>query len=81
MSKIDFAEEALNSKAANMYLKDYQIDVIRSEIDSFKNNPYGYVESVTMNKESENVLPPEFRTANPLKAALFEKLFQWKQYI
>lgn len=79
MSKVGFAEEVLNSKAANMYLEDYQIDVIRSEIDAFKNDPYGYVESVTMNREGENVLTLEFRSANPLKTALFEKLFHWKQ--
>ncbi len=79
MSKIGFAEEVMNSKAAKMYLEEYQIEVIRSEIDAFKNNPYGYIESVTMNNESADDLPPEFRSANPLKSALFEKLFQWKQ--
>jgi len=78
-SKIDFAEELLNSKAANMYLKDYQIDVIRKEIGTFRTDPYSYVESVTIGSGSAGVIPPEFQTNNPLKAALFEKIFSWKQ--
>jgi hypothetical protein len=78
-SKIDLAEELLNSKAAEMYLKGYQIDVIRKEIDKFKTNPYNYVESLTIGAENAVSLPPEFETNNPLKAALFEKVFSWKQ--
>ena len=78
-SKIELAEEALNSKIAEMYLKDYQIEVIRKEIDTFKTNPYNYVESLTIGAENVAVVPAEFETNNPLKAALFEKIFSWKQ--
>ncbi|WP_308365352.1 MULTISPECIES: hypothetical protein [unclassified Microbulbifer] len=78
-SKVDLAEEVLNSRAANMYLKDYQIDVIREEIDTFKTNPYKYVESLTIDAENVVIIPPEFETNNPLEAALFEKIFSWKQ--
>lgn len=80
-SKLDFAEEALNSKAAKRYLEEYQIEVIRSEIDLFKTNPYGYVEAVTMNDTNISTTPKEFHTDNPLKKALFQKLFQWKKGI
>ena len=78
-SKIDLAEEVLNSKAARKYLKDYQINVIHKEIDTFKTNPHSYVESLTMAKGNAQVLPPALKTNNPFKAALFKKIFSWKQ--
>ncbi len=78
-SKIGLAEEVLNSKAADMYLKDYQIDVIRKEIELFKSNPYKYVESLTIDTKNAITIPLEFETDNPLKAALFKKVFSWKQ--
>jgi len=78
-SKIDFAEELLNSKASVMYLKKYQIEVIRKEIDIFRADPHIYVESVVVGNKNTGAVPLEFHTNNPLKAALFEKIFSWKQ--
>ncbi len=78
-SKIDFAEELLNSKAADKYLKDYQIEAIRNEMEAFRADPYAYVEFIIIDKEKASVIPQELETNNPLKMALYKKIYSWKQ--
>jgi len=76
---VSLAEEVLNSKAAKNYLEEYQIEVIEKEISEFKRDPHLYVGSITQQDANVSALPSEFKTNNPLKAALFEKVFSWKQ--
>ncbi len=78
-SKLTFAEEVLNSKAASNYLKDYQIETIREEINSYKSDPSSYVESVVQDESKSEVIPPLLASKNPLKNLLLEKIFSWKK--
>lgn len=79
LPKVGFAEELLNSKAAKNYLENYQLDVIKQEIAEFKKDPHFYVSSIIQRDADVSELPSEFKTNNPLKAALFDKVFSWKQ--
>ncbi|MGH1429390.1 MAG: hypothetical protein ACRBEE_15750 [Arenicella sp.] len=80
-SKIAFTEELLHSKAAEKYLKNYQIETIREEMESFKTNPKGYVESLTLSETKTVIAPPELNSRNPLKNALLTKIYSWKSDI
>jgi len=76
-SKIDLAEEAVNSKKAQSLLADHQIEVIRAEVSSFRENPENYVNQMTQD-ESE-VTDRSYSSRNPLTKALLEKVFGWKK--
>ena len=78
-SKIDLAEEVMNSKKVETYLADYQIEVINSEIASFRANPQSYIEQMTQDKTE--VSSNEVETNNPLAKVLIEKVFGWKNNI
>lgn len=78
-SKIALSEELLNSKAASIYLADYQRETIVEEINSFKLSPYDYVESLTLNESESIESPSPLKSKNPLKNALFKKIFGWKK--
>jgi len=78
-SKIDLAEEVVNSKKAQSLLADHQIEVIRAEISSFRESPENYVTQMTQD-ESE-VKDSSYSSGNPLSKALLEKVFGWKKGI
>lgn len=78
-SKVALAEELLNTKAANRYLQDYQIDVIKDELATFKADPNAYVQAMTMSNTDIPIIPPSLTSKNPLKNAFFEKIFFWKK--
>ncbi len=80
-SNVAFVEELLNSKAATTYLADYQLETIHEEIDTFKGDPYRYVESLTLDEAQTTIIPPDLKSNNPLKNALMEKVFSWKSGI
>jgi len=80
-SKVAIAEELLNSKAASKYLADYQIEAIRDEINQFKNDPYDYVEAMTLDDSKSHITLPEASNSNPLKNMLVKKIFSWKTSI
>lgn len=77
-SQIARAEELLNSKAATKYLAGHQLEVIREEIEGYKGDPYGYVESLTLNEARTTIIPPDLKSSNPLKNAFLNKVFSWK---
>ena len=80
-SKIEIAEELINSKAASNYLADYQMEAIRDEINDFRENPSDYVEAMTLDESKTQIVPPDLLSKNPLKNKLVEKIFSWKSSI
>jgi len=73
-SQVGLAEELLNTKFAKNGLADYQIETLKAEIASYKQDPRGFVAQVTLNRELSE--PPT--SANPLKNALLRKIGAWK---
>jgi len=76
-SRIDLAEEVVNSKKAQSMLADHQIEVIRAEVSSFRENPEKYV--IQMTQDESEVTNSNHSSNNPLVKALLEKVFGWKK--
>lgn len=76
-SKVDLAEEILQSNAAEKILKPYQIEAAKDEIRIFRENPSEYVASIV---KGDHEIPKGKIDygANPLKKALTDKIFSWK---
>lgn len=79
-AKLDVAEELLNSNAAKNLIAEYQMAVIREEIQLFRSDPVTYVNAIAMDDEWV-IIPPTLTSKNPLKNALYEKVFAWKKVL
>ena len=78
-SRIDLAEELVNTKKAKALLEDHQLEVIHSEIALFRENPQQYVMQMTQDEVA--VQKNEFKSKNPLTNALMDKVLGWKKGI